>query len=236
MTDQCDKLFVSGLSQHTTVESLVKAVGRFGVIQYCRIVRSMQSKGGNYGFVAFVHPDSANRLLCSKSIHVDGRRCRIQLARSTMRSTFAESSLEELRRKVYIGGFRKDLTEAEISMLFGVHGAIEKVILNRDIKTGLSRGSGFVWFQKEGTASRVARLNIKELNGYRIIALACNNKTQLSSSTSACESKSVDLAETHNPLKCKLIASCPKLIAENHHAENMRFNQPSTYQANPSTW
>lgn len=100
-----------------------------------------------------------------------------------------------LSRRIYIGGFKKKLTRIEILFLFQRFGPVEDVIVNIDSKSGDNRGSGFVVFEDQKTASKVASLNLKEVGSVRMIVVAClkdpsnpSNKSSLKLTDSTHES------------------------------------------------
>ena len=69
-------------------------------------------------------------------------------------------------KSLYVGNLPHSTIGAEVRNLFGVHGAVEKVILVTDRDTGRSRGFGFVEMTNANEAHKaIAALNGTDLGG-----------------------------------------------------------------------
>lgn len=64
-------------------------------------------------------------------------------------------SKDQKKRKIFIGGIAKTVTEPMLYSYFSNFGKVERAVVNREHYTDKSRGSGFVLFQSEDSAQRV---------------------------------------------------------------------------------
>ncbi len=68
--------------------------------------------------------------------------------------------------KLYVGGLPYAATEAQLSELFGQHGAVESARVITDKFTGQSRGFGFVEMStSEEASAAIAALNGTQMDG-----------------------------------------------------------------------
>ena len=69
-------------------------------------------------------------------------------------------------KKLYVGNLTYEISDSDLSTLFGAHGTVEsaQVIMDRD--TGRSKGFGFVEMSTDQEAqAAITALNGKEVNG-----------------------------------------------------------------------
>src|SRR5438093_9160081 len=69
-----------------------------------------------------------------------------------------------MAKKIYVGNLSFQITETDLSNMFGEIGQVESIITDRD--TGRSKGFGFVQMADDAAAEKaIARLNGKEVGG-----------------------------------------------------------------------
>lgn len=69
-------------------------------------------------------------------------------------------------KKLFVGNFSFDTTEADLRQWFEPHGAVDSASVVTDRDTGRSRGFGFVEMANNGEAeAAIAALNGKEIGG-----------------------------------------------------------------------
>jgi len=69
-------------------------------------------------------------------------------------------------KKIFVGNFSFNTTEAELRQWFQPHGAVDSVTVVTDRDTGRSRGFGFVEMPNNGEAeAAIAALNGKDVEG-----------------------------------------------------------------------
>ena len=85
-------------------------------------------------------------------------------------------------KKIYVGNFTFNMTEAELRALFEPFGAIESVSLATDRETGRARGFGFVEMPNNEEAEKaMAALNGKDIGGRTLNVNEARPKTERSS-------------------------------------------------------
>ena len=71
-----------------------------------------------------------------------------------------------MAKKIYVGNLSYQMTDADLSDLFGQIGSVESVQIITDRDTGRSKGFGFVQMSDDEAAEKaIAELNGKEVNG-----------------------------------------------------------------------
>jgi len=64
-------------------------------------------------------------------------------------------SKDQKKRKIFIGGIAKTVTEPMLYKYFSNFGEVERAVVNREHYTDKSRGSGFILFRSKDSAQRV---------------------------------------------------------------------------------
>jgi len=71
-----------------------------------------------------------------------------------------------MAKKIFVGNLSFQITETDLSNLFGEIGQVESVQIITDRDTGRSKGFGFVQMADDAAAEQaIARLNGKEVGG-----------------------------------------------------------------------
>jgi len=84
-------------------------------------------------------------------------------------------------KKIFVGNFSFNMTEAELRSMFEPFGAIESVSLATDRDTGRVRGFGFVEMPNDAEAEKaMAALNGKDVGGRTINVNEARPKTERS--------------------------------------------------------
>src|SRR5260370_28835934 len=85
----------------------------------------------------------------------------------------------QMGKKLYVGNLTYEVTDSDLSTLFGAHGTVEsaQVIMDRD--TGRSKGFGFVEMKADQEAqAAIDALNGKEVNGRALTVNEARPKTE----------------------------------------------------------
>src|SRR5437764_15129248 len=71
-----------------------------------------------------------------------------------------------MAKKIFVGNLSFQITETDLSNMFGEIGPVESVQIITDRDTGRSKGFGFVQMTDDAAADKaIAQLNGKEING-----------------------------------------------------------------------
>lgn len=241
-----NKVFVGGIPKMTSEHELMTAARQFGSVKFVKIIPSLAKSSATFGFVSFLEEISAQRMIKSRVI-LQGQ---VVDCKPTQKYSHLKEANEEIyKRKVYIGSFSRHLTEDCIKHLLTKFGQIDQVVINRDLKSGQSRGSGFVIFKQEKVSAYVSNLRIQQIEGQRMIVLPCKNRGQIfknlyvSANNENQMAKPVQVVETpktiHLQVRPKIGLTALQLtskIAQNHSPFNLRLTSfphafPQSFQS-----
>ncbi|EFO91758.1 hypothetical protein GCK72_003682 [Caenorhabditis remanei] len=148
-------LIINYLPQGMTQEEVRSLFTSIGEIESCKLVRDKvtgQSLG--YGFVNYVQEADALRAVSS----FNG----LRLQNKTIKVSYARPSNDQIKgSNLYVSGIPKSMTLHELESIFRPFGQIITSRILSDNVTGLSKGVGFVRFDKKDEADNA----IKTLNG-----------------------------------------------------------------------
>jgi ELAV like protein 2/3/4 len=148
-------LIVNYLPQNMSQDEIRSLFSSVGEIENCKLIRDKntgQSLG--YGFVNYKQADHARKALDT----LNG----LRLQNKTIKVSFARPSSDSIKgANLYVCGFSKSLSQQELECLFSSCGNIISARIIYDNSTGISKGVGFVRFDKRQEAERA----INQLNG-----------------------------------------------------------------------
>ncbi|XP_026883094.1 ELAV-like protein 3 isoform X1 [Electrophorus electricus] len=161
--DSKTNLIVNYLPQNMTQEEFKSLFGSIGEIESCKLVRDKitgQSLG--YGFVNYVDPNDADKAINT----LNG----LKLQTKTIKVSYARPSSASIRdANLYVSGLPKTMSQKDMEQLFSQYGRIiTSRILVDQVTAGLSRGVGFIRFDKRNEAEEA----IKGLNGQKPLGAA----------------------------------------------------------------
>ncbi|XP_077331282.1 ELAV-like protein 2 isoform X3 [Lithobates pipiens] len=155
--DSKTNLIVNYLPQNMTQEELKSLFGSIGEIESCKLVRDKitgQSLG--YGFVNYIDPKDAEKAINT----LNG----LRLQTKTIKVSYARPSSASIRdANLYVSGLPKTMPQKELEQMFSQYGRIITSRILVDQVTGVSRGVGFIRFDKRIEAEEA----IKGLNGQK---------------------------------------------------------------------
>ena len=145
------KIFVGGISIHTTNDTFQSVFSEFGEILDSIILRDSETnRSRGFGFVTFTDPHSVELVLEKRPINIDGRDVDVKRAiPKDSNNPQAHAKTE----KVFIGGLPNDITREELTQYFESYGPIVDVELI--YKEGMFKGYGFITFKDCDTADKV---------------------------------------------------------------------------------
>ncbi|XP_072778572.1 ELAV-like protein 2 isoform X6 [Taeniopygia guttata] len=155
--DSKTNLIVNYLPQNMTQEELKSLFGSIGEIESCKLVRDkITGPSLGYGFVNYVDPKDAKKAVNT----LNG----LRLQTKTIKVSYARPSSASIRdANLYVSGLPKTMTQTELEQLFSQYGHIITSRILVDQVTGVSRGVGFIRFDKRIEAEEA----IKGLNGQK---------------------------------------------------------------------
>ncbi|KAA8651910.1 nuclear and cytoplasmic polyadenylated RNA-binding protein pub1 [Aspergillus tanneri] len=166
-------LYVGGLDQRVTEDILKQIFETTGHVISVKIIpdkNKFNSKGYNYGFVEFDDPGAAERAMQT----LNGRR----IHQSEIRVNWAYQSTTTTKEDtsghfhIFVGDLSNEVNDEILQQAFSAFGSVSEARVMWDMKTGRSRGYGFVAFRDRTDAEKALTSMDGEWLGSR--AIRCN--------------------------------------------------------------
>lgn len=165
-------LYVGGLDPRVTEDILKQIFETTGHVQSVKIIpdKNFQSKGMNYGFVEYDDPGAAERAMQT----LNGRR----IHQSEIRVNWAYQSTNNHKEDtsnhfhIFVGDLSNEVNDEVLLQAFSAFGSVSEARVMWDMKTGRSRGYGFVAFREFDDAEKALKSMDREWLGSR--AIRCN--------------------------------------------------------------
>lgn len=171
-----NKIFVGGLSQGTTTESLNRHFAQFGQADAIVMMDKMTGRSRGFGFCTFTSPESAQKALAEQQ-QVDGKlvECTPCWAKS-VRNVRIEAD-RKVENKVFVGALSQSTTSESLGRHFAQYGPCDAVVM-MDKATGRSRGFGFCTFHADD--SLVKALSTQQtVDGKLVDCKVCSPKGEV---------------------------------------------------------
>ncbi|KAG5945476.1 hypothetical protein E4U59_005729 [Claviceps monticola] len=163
-------LYVGGLDQRVTEEVLRQIFETTGHVQNVKIIPDKNAKGYNYGFVEYDDPGAAERAMQT----LNGRR----VHQSEIRVNWAYQSNASNREDttghfhIFVGDLSNEVNDEILIQAFSAFGTVSEARVMWDMKTGRTRGYGFVAYRDRTDAEKALSSMDGEWLGSR--AIRCN--------------------------------------------------------------
>ncbi|PWY81356.1 hypothetical protein BO83DRAFT_174967 [Aspergillus eucalypticola CBS 122712] len=166
-------LYVGGLDPRVTEDILKQIFETTGHVVSVKIIpdkNKFNSKGYNYGFVEFDDPGAAERAMQT----LNGRR----IHQSEIRVNWAYQSNSTNKEDtsnhfhIFVGDLSNEVNDEVLLQAFSAFGSVSEARVMWDMKTGRSRGYGFVAFRERSDADKALSAMDGEWLGSR--AIRCN--------------------------------------------------------------
>ncbi|CAO3630669.1 unnamed protein product [Cunninghamella echinulata] len=169
MTSKTGNIFIKNLDLSITTKALWDTFFQFGNITHCNVALDAHGQSKGYGFVQYDSAEAAERAINS----VNGMTLYNQelfVGHYIPKHERIQKS-EEIKQKftnVFVSNLVSDIKDEELYELFGSYGPITSVSIKRDGR-GLSRGSGYVNFDRHEDAKKVVtEMHNTEYGGKRL--------------------------------------------------------------------
>jgi nucleolysin TIA-1/TIAR len=163
-------LYVGGLDQRVTEEVLRQIFETTGHVQNVKIIPDKNARGYNYGFVEYDDPGAAERAMQT----LNGRRVHQSEIRVNWAYQSNTTSKEDTSNHfhIFVGDLSNEVNDEVLLQAFSVFGSVSEARVMWDMKTGRSRGYGFVAFRDRPDAEKALSSMDGEWLGAR--AIRCN--------------------------------------------------------------
>ena len=170
------KVYLGALPRDSVYSELFKLASGYGHVKSLKLFRSKGIHWDGYAIVSFREGGSAQRMLESRIVY---RSCVLECKTTLPHADTDRSGSDALQRKIYIGGFDQGLSEDEIAALFSRFGKVQSVVINRESRSGMSKGSGFILFRQEMAATDCLATVKGYLDGQRFVVLPCFKRKEI---------------------------------------------------------
>ena len=153
-------LIVNYLPQSMAEDDVRKLFAAVGEVQSCKVIKDKQSQVSlGYAFINYISAGDAEKAIQSlNGLPLQNKTIKVSYARPSS-STIMDANL-------YIAYLPKMFTQGDLDTLFRPYGNIITSKILHDAATGLSRGVGFIRFDKHHEADKaILALNGKQLPG-----------------------------------------------------------------------
>ena len=165
-------LYVGGLDPRVTEEVLKQIFDTTGHVSSVKIIpdKNYNSKGFNYGFVEYDDPAAADRAMNT----LNGRRVHQAEIRVNWAYQSNSSNKEDTSNHfhIFVGDLSNEVNDEVLLQAFSAFGSISEARVMWDMKTGRTRGYGFVAFRERQDAEKGLASMDGEWLGSR--AIRCN--------------------------------------------------------------
>ncbi|KAG8631799.1 hypothetical protein KVT40_000939 [Elsinoe batatas] len=163
-------LYIGGLDPRVTEEVLKKIFETTGHVQSVKIIPDKNAKGYNYGFVEYDDPAAAERAMAT----LNGRRVHNNEVRVNWAYQSSNLSKEDTSGHfhIFVGDLSNEVNDEVLTQAFSTFGVVSEARVMWDMKTGRTRGYGFVAFRDRTDAEKALSSMDGEWLGSR--AIRCN--------------------------------------------------------------
>ncbi|KAI0166132.1 hypothetical protein GGR57DRAFT_12297 [Xylariaceae sp. FL1272] len=163
-------LYVGGLDPRVTEDVLRQIFETTGHVQNVKIIPDKNAKGYNYGFVEYDDPGAAERAMQT----LNGRRVHQAEIRVNWAYQSNTTNKEDTSSHfhIFVGDLSNEVNDEVLMQAFSAFGTISEARVMWDMKTGRSRGYGFVAFRERADAEKALSSMDGEWLGSR--AIRCN--------------------------------------------------------------
>jgi len=149
-----NKLFVGGLSPHTTQETILNHFSTYGAVRDCIVMLDrLTGRSRCFGFVTMENFQVLDKILSEDQI-IDEKKT------DCKRAVPKDNGLSQISsyfrtKKLFVGALPLDITDESFRGFFEQFGRVEDSIVMLDRDTGKPRGFGFITFEDEESTERV---------------------------------------------------------------------------------
>lgn len=152
------KLFVGGLSRHTTDKELRDHFGKFGEIESISVkIDPYTGVSRGFAFMVFTNPKTIDKLLTSGEHYINKRK--VDPKRVSKKAQHG---------KIFVGGLTPEITDDDIKTYFGQYGTIVELQAPFDKLKNQRKGFCFVTFDSRDVVYKLLKTPKQIINGKEV--------------------------------------------------------------------
>lgn len=152
------KLFIGGLSRHTTDKELREHFGKFGEIESISVKMDQYtgiSRG--FAFMVFTNPKTIDKLLASGEHYINKRK--VDPKRVSKKAQHG---------KIFVGGLTPDITDDDIKSYFSQYGTVVELQAPFDKTKNQRKGFCFITFDSKDVVYKLLKTPKQSINGKEV--------------------------------------------------------------------
>ncbi|KAL3310476.1 hypothetical protein Ciccas_010958 [Cichlidogyrus casuarinus] len=164
--EQLRKLFIGGITHDTTEKDLREYYGQFGdLVDAVVMVHKGTNRSRGFGFVTFSDPSMVDQAQSARPHRIKDRV--VEAKRATPREESGAPNSHDTTKKLFVGGLKKEITEAQLKEYFGQYGTIEKVDIIKN-SNGDLRGFAFISYEDYDSVDKAVLMRPHTIGGFKL--------------------------------------------------------------------
>jgi RNA recognition motif-containing protein len=152
-------------------------LSQYGKVQTLKLHSKKTGESRGFGFASFANSQGLEKAIAATH-SINGKIFECKKVVSQEEAKKKEQML--LKRKIFVGGLKKSVTEQDLLNYFNNFGAVEKVIISREHYTDISRGCGFVIFKSIKSAKKTLYFKgAHKLHGKQFGCKSCKSREEI---------------------------------------------------------
>ncbi|KAF9608300.1 hypothetical protein IFM89_008585 [Coptis chinensis] len=154
-------VFIKNLDPEIDNKNLHDSFSTFGKVLSCNVATDLNGHSKGYGYVQFEQEEAAQNVIKG----LDGmlmNDIEISVGLFVRKQERHRADGSEKDTNLYVKNFSETLTDEDLKKIFSAYGTITHAYVMKDVKSGKSKGFGFVKFEKSDNAA----FAIEKMNGY----------------------------------------------------------------------